>query len=456
MKRKYLSDLREWIGSKGRRPLVIRGARQVGKTWLVRRFAESQGKRLIELNFEKRPAFASLFEPNDPKQILLNLEAAFNETFDPNHSLLFLDEIQAIPELLAKLRWFAEDLPALAVIAAGSLLEFVLEKHTFSMPVGRINYMHMEPLSFEEFLLASGKEKLLEYLISFQWGVNVPSALHDQLMALFKEYVVIGGMPAAVASWIADRSLTKISQIQHDLTSTYRDDFAKYCGRIDKERLDEVLVGVPKHLAQKFVYSKINATVQAYTVKQALDLLCKARICHRVTSCHANGLPLGAEVDEKYIKVIFLDVGLCSAVLGLTLNQITSTEEIALINKGVVAEQVVGQLLRTIEASYLEPELYYWLREEKGSSAEIDYVIQNGTQVIPVEVKAGSTGTLKSLHLFMGLKKLPLAVRFNSSLPSKTDVQIKDSLGNDVSYTLLSIPFYLCGQVRRLASLTNS
>ncbi len=454
MKRKYLSDLQEWVGSKGRRPLVIRGARQVGKTWLVRRFAESQGKRLIELNFEKRPELASFFEPNDPKQILLNLGAALNETFDPSHSLLFLDEIQAVPELFAKLRWFAEDLPELAVIAAGSLLEFVLEKHTFSMPVGRINYMHMEPLSFEEFLLAFGKDKLMEYLISFQWGMNIPSALHDQLMGLFKEYVVVGGMPAAVLSWITDRSLTKISQIQHDLTSTYRDDFAKYCGRIDTQRLDEVLIGVPKHLGQKFVYSKINSSVQANTVKQALDLLCKARICHRVTSCHANGLPLGAEVDEKYIKVIFIDVGLCSAVLGLTLNQIATAEEISLINKGGIAEQVVGQVLRTINDSYLEPELYYWLREGKGSSAEIDYVIQHGSQVVPVEVKAGSTGTLKSLHLFMGLKKLSFAVRFNSSLPSKTEVQVKDSLGNDVSYTLLSIPFYMSGQVKRL--LTSS
>lgn len=452
MKRKYFTELQDWMKSKGRRPLVIRGARQVGKTWLVRKFAESQGKRLIELNFEKRPEFFSFFETNDPRQILLNLGAYFNQTLTPNDSLLFLDEIQAIPELLEKLRWFAEDLAELPVIAAGSLLEFVLEKHTFSMPVGRINYMHMEPLSFEEFLGACGKDKLLEYLISFELGTPIPKALHDQLMALFKEYIVIGGMPAVVASWITDRSLTKINQIQHDLTSTYRDDFTKYCGRIDTERLDEVMLGVPKHLGHKFVYSKINSSVQTNAVKQALDLLCKARLCHRVSSCHANGVPIGAEVNEKFIKVVFLDVGLCSAMLGLSLSQMTTIEEISLINKGGIAEQVIGQLLRTIDHPYLEPKLYYWLREEKGASAEIDYVIQHRSHIIPVEVKAGSTGSLKSLHLFMGLKKLSLAVRFNSSEPSKTDVQLKDSLGNDVSYTLLSLPFYLSGQVRRLCS----
>lgn len=388
MKRKYLKDLQIWIESSQCKPLVIRGARQVGKTWLVRQFAELQGLQLIELNFEKKPEFSSFFESNDPKQILLNLEAALHAKFDPARCLLFLDEIQTVPELLAKLRWFAEDMPELAVIAAGSLLEFVLEKHTFSMPVGRINYMHIEPLSFEEFLLASNKESLLDFLRAFEWGTKIPLAIHQQLMALFKEYIIVGGMPAAVDSWIKERSLAEVNQIQHDLVATYRDDFGKYNGRIDEKRLDEVLAAVPKLLGKKFVYNEVNARAQSRTVKQALDLLCKAKVCHQVTSCHANGLPLGAEVDEKFIKAIFLDVGLCGAALGLTLNQVTSIEEIALINKGAIAEQVAGQLLRTLGPAYIEPKLYYWLRHEKGSSAEVDYIIQHEMDVIPVEVKA--------------------------------------------------------------------
>jgi predicted AAA+ superfamily ATPase len=449
MKRKYFVFLQEWLRAHDRKPLVIRGARQVGKTWLVRYFAEQQNRRLIELNFEKEPHLASFFQSNDPKEILLNLGSLRDEVIDPNQCLLFLDEIQAVPELLPKLRWFAEDLPELPVIAAGSLLEFVLEEHTFSMPVGRIGYMYMEPLSFEEFLVASKREPLLSHLEAFQWSTKIPKALHEKALSLFKEYIVIGGMPAAVASWVAERSLLKVNQIHRDLITTYRDDFAKYCGRIDKERLDEILLAIPKFLGEKFIYSKVNPNIRSELIKQAFDLLCKARVCHRVTSAHANGVPIGAELDKKFFKAIFLDVGLCSAALDLTLDQITTTDEIILINSGGIAEQVSGQLLRTISLPYIEPELYYWLREGK-NSAEIDYIIQHGSRLIPIEVKACSTGSLKSLHLFMGLKKLSTALRINSDFPTQTDVQVKDQDGNDVKYTLLSIPFYLLGQIHRL------
>lgn len=451
MERKYLVFLQKWLAAQNRQPLVIRGARQVGKTWLVRYFAKEEHRRLIELNFEQQPQLATFFKSNEPKQILLNLGSFLGEEIIPHQCILFLDEIQAVPELLEKLRWFAEDLPELPVIAAGSLLDFVLEKHTFSMPVGRIGYMYMEPLSFEEFLVACKQKALVHYLEAFQWNTEIPEALHTKLMSLFKEYIIVGGMPAAIASWMTHRSLPEVSQIHRNLITTYRDDFAKYSGRIDKERLDEVMTTTPKLLGEKFVYSKVNPDVQSPPIKQAFELLCKARVCHRVTSSHANGIPLGAGLDKKFFKAIFLDIGLCSAALGLTLDQIITIDEINLINSGGVAEQAAGQLLRTIDLPYIEPELYYWLREGK-NSAEIDYIIQQDSRIIPIEVKAGSTGSLKSLHLFMGLKKLGLALRINSDLPSQTDIQIKDHEGKDINYTLLSIPFYLIGQIHRIAS----
>lgn len=450
MKRTYIAFLEKWLASKERKPLVIRGARQVGKTWLVRHLAESQKRQLVEINFEKTPQITSLFQSNDPRQILLNLRAVSNQSIDIQNSLLFLDEIQAAPEILAKLRWFAEDLPEFPVIAAGSLLEFTLEKHTFSMPVGRISYMHLEPFSFEEFLLAKSKQHLFNYLLNYQNGTEIPQAIHEQLMTYFKEYIIIGGMPAAVSTWIKNESLKEVNQVHHDLIATYRDDISKYRGRVATERIDEVMSAVPKHLGEKFVYTKVNPSIPIHSIKHSLDLLCKARICHRIIGTAANGVPLGAEIQEKFLKVIFLDVGLCSVVLGLTLNEIYQIEEISLINKGGIVEQVVGQILRTIIPPYVEPALFYWHRSDKGSNAEVDYVIEHHNKVIPIEVKAGSTGGLKSLHFFMDLKGFSSAVRVNSDTPSITEVKVRNSLGHLVNYRLLSIPFYLLGQLHRL------
>lgn len=450
MHRTNIFFLTEWLKSSKRKPLVIRGARQVGKTWLVRHFAKLQGKKLLEINLEKQPSLASLFSDNDPRQILLNLEATFNKSIDPKNYLLFIDEIQAAPELLAKLRWFAEDMPELPVIAAGSLLEFVLAKHSFSMPVGRISYMYLEPLSFEEFLLASNKQHLVEYIKAFTWQTTIPLFIHEQLMILFKEYIIIGGMPEAVSNWIHDKSLQTVSQVHYDLLATYRDDFAKYSGRIATERLDEVMMAIPKFLGKKFVYSKINPSIQVNAIKQSLNLLCKAKVCHQVLGCAANGVPLEAEIQDKYMKAILLDVGLCSTALGLSLAQVNAANEIDLINKGGIAEQVVGQILRTIVPPYTEPALYYWHRTAKGSDAEVDYIIQHKNNVIPIEVKAGSTGSLKSLHLFMGLKHFSLATRVNSDIPRQIEVNIKDTQGNPVNYVLLSIPFYLLSELHRI------
>lgn len=450
MHRTALLFLEDWLKSKQKKPVVIRGARQVGKTWLVRHFAQSRHLTLFEINFEKNPKHLTLFGSNDPKQILLNLGVHFNQTIDPKNSLLFLDEVQAAPEILSKLRWFAEDLPEFPVIAAGSLLDFALAKHTFSMPVGRIHYMHLEPLSFEEFLLSKNKKMLQEFLANYKIGSPVSMAIHEQLMNDFKEYLIIGGMPAAVSIWIQTSSLIKVNQIHHDLIATYRDDFAKYSGKLPIERLDEVMMAVPKFLGEKFVYTRVNPSIQIRAIKQSLDLICLSRVCHKVHACAANEVPLLAEIVDRYLKMIFLDVGLCSAALGLRLDQLIQIQEIALINKGGIAEQVVGQSLRTIVPFYTEPSLTYWHREEKGSNAEIDYVIQVGNQVIPIEVKAGSTGSLKSLHFFMGLKRFPLAIRINSEIPSMMEVDTKDHKGEAIRYHLLSLPFYLVGQINRL------
>ena len=448
MKRDCSAFLVEWLNSRERKPLVIRGARQVGKTWIIRDLADSQQRKLIELNFERRPDLENLFSSNDPKEILINLSASTGAKIEPSKAILFLDEIQEAPHLLAKLRWFAEDLPELPVVAAGSLLDFKLGKHEFSMPVGRIGYMYLEPLSFEEFLDAVGKQGLRTYLKNYEWNGTIPPSIHSELIKLVKEYLIVGGMPAAVSSWVKKSAPDAINQIHFDLLTTYRDDFAKYSGRLTISRLEDIMSSVPHQLGKKFIYRNANSDVSTEPLKQALDLICQARVCHRIVATSANGLPLGAEANEKFIKVIMLDCGLCSASLGLSLHQLASISEISIINSGGMAEQLVGQILRTLTPAYISPVLYYWQRGK--GEAEVDYIIQHENQVIPIEVKAGTTGALKSLHQFMGEKKKAIAARINSDLPSIGPARVKDSLGNLIEYQLLSIPFYLLGQLHRL------
>ncbi len=450
MYRTSLPFLKNWLSHPDRKPLVIRGARQVGKTWLVRKLAEAEGKKLIEINFETHPSRISLFEPEDVSRIFFNIEAAFKESFDSHKSILFIDEIQAAPHVFAKLRSFAEEMVQLPVIAAGSLLEFMLEDHEFSMPVGRIEYMYLEPFSFEEFLLARNAGKLVEYLKQYSWHEEIPLFIHNELMTYIKEYMIVGGLPAAVKSWQSHQSLQLVNQVHHNLIGTYRDDFPKYSRKISAAQLNDVMMAVPRHLGHKIMYSKINPDIPGAIVKQALTLLCGAKLCYKVRGCHANGIPLGSELQEAYRKVILVDVGLCSTTLGLSLEYMASVNEIDLFNKGGIAEQLAGQILRTVNPYYIEPALYYWHREESGSSAEIDYVVQHGNKVVPIEVKAGTTGTLKSLHVFMELKKSKLAVRVNSGVPTKTEISVKGLRGTPVQYTLLSVPFYLFGEVHRL------
>jgi len=435
---------KDWLVSKDRKPLVVRGARQVGKTWLIRELSKNTEKKLIEINFERDPQIKSLFEANNPKVILLNLEAYLGVKIVPSSSLLFLDEIQEAPEIFAKLRWFYEETPELPVIAAGSLLEFTLQDYSVSMPVGRITYLHLEPLSFEEFLYAQGGEALLTYIEKIPPPFAIPMAIHQSLQEHFRLYLQIGGMPAAVSRWIEDQSIESVITLQQDLLATYRDDFFKYKGRIDVQKLDTLLKAVPSQLGEKFICSKADPSIQSPAAKQILSLFNKARLCHVVQSSAGNGVPLAAEVKSKAFKQIFLDIGLANRFLGTSFSFSKTTIE------GGISEQVVGQMLRCLFPFYREPTLYYWQREEKGSSAEIDYLIEHRDNIIPIEVKSGSTGSLKSLHFFMNAKHLSLAVRINNDLPSITPIKIKNADKTEISYTLLSIPFYLTNQIHRL------
>jgi predicted AAA+ superfamily ATPase len=303
--------------------------------------------------------------------------------------------------------------------------------------------------------MARDKSQLFDYLNNFHIGAEIPESIHLQLIELHKEYIIVGGLPAAVASWTTEQSLEKLSKIHQNLITTYRDDFGKYRGHLDISELEDVMISVPKQLGHKFVYKNVNPDGNTKQIKRALGLLNMARLTHSVVSTHANGIPLAAESNKKFFKEISLDVGLCSAQMGLTLDKIQSSDEINLINKGGIAEQCTGQLLRTTFPYYIDPKLFCWMRKDVGTSSEVDYIIQHKSSVIPVEVKAGTTGTLKSLHYFMGTKGYDFAVRVNTDYPSIVDVDMKDTSGNRVQYKLMSIPFYLLGQIHRLIDLAQ-
>lgn len=452
MYRFALDYLKEWKEKSIRKPLVIRGARQVGKSFLVEMFAKEAFENLVKIDLEKMPDMASLFRSRSPSTILPLLEARFNADIKLGKTLLFLDEIQASPEVFATIRYFYEELPTLHVIAAGSLLEFVLKEHEFSMPVGRIEYMHIGPMQFEEFLIAAQKEKLRQYLCDYKLGEDIPSSIHDELMQMVKQFLMIGGMPEAVSVFLSSNSYRECESVQQSIISTYRDDFNKYAKRADPRRLEKVFNKVPQMVGQKFKYSQIDREERSRDLKVALDLLSMARVVSPVHHSSANGVPLRAEMDDSRFKVLFLDVGLLNHSCGLGISEFEGVLDIMTVNAGAVCEQFVGQHLMYLQQFFEEPELFYWVREKKISNAEVDYLLSIGTDIVPVEVKAGKSGTLKSLQVFLCEKKRGIGLRFNSDLPSLMNTMTSLPTGNNRPFKLLSLPLYMIGQTKRICS----
>lgn len=452
MKRIAESILDRWIKEGKRNPLVIRGARQVGKTWLARNCALRHKKDLIEINFERDPLARIWFSSNNPLTILGEVSLALNRPIVPENALLFLDEIQAAGEILAKLRWFAEEMPQLAVIAAGSLLEFTLLDHAFSMPVGRIKFLHMEPMCFTEFLDAHGQTTLHEWLRSWRWGDEFSPTLHRQAQSWFHRYGMIGGMPNIVNKDVQGSSAEACRELQLDLVATYRADFAKYSGRIRTEILDAALQAVSRSLGRKFVYAHAGEGLKDYQVKTALRALASAKVCHFVRYSAANGLPLGGEIKESFHKVILNDIGLLHALIRTPASgAFPGRESIAPQIRSQLAEQITGQQLRMLGPfSGDGPQLYYWQREG-GRPGEIDFLVQIRDIIIPVELKSGAAGSMKSLHQFMHDKRLERALRFDQNPPSQLDMSVKTTQRQDVRYRLFTLPHYMAAFADRLA-----
>lgn len=449
MKRFFTEYLIDWKNRSHRKPLIVRGARQVGKTFTIEEFGNENFDKVIKVNFEEAPELKQFFITNNVRQIVQNLETYFGKKILLSGTLLFLDEIQTCPEAIVTLRYFYENIPDLHVIAAGSLLDHALNDLQYSMPVGRVEFAYMYPLCFYEFLDAVGETLLVEFLQNYNITKKIPSPIHNKLIGLVRLYFFIGGMPEAVNVYAETKSLINTERIHESIIKSLEFDFAKYGTRSQQITMTKLLRYIPKVTGQKFKYANFDNSIRSDAIKKALDLLGMSRIVQLVHNTKATRPPLEHGVVEKVFKTLFLDIGLSNHILKLRL---TDMENISLYNEGSLAEQFIGQELLCMPPYFTENNVYYWMREKRNSAAEIDYVVQSGNQIAPIEVKAGKSGTLKSLQIFVTEKNLSKAIRFNSDLPSSVQVDTSIKINNTmtkVNFQLVSLPFYLVREFSR-------
>lgn len=436
MRRQAIADLDQWKTVTNRKPLIIRGSRQVGKTYLIENWGRNCFESVVTLNFEQEKILERHFISLDPKKIISSLELELNVDIQPGRTLFFLDEIQAAPIAISALRYFYEQLPDLHVIATGSLLDFTLDTMDTPMPVGRVEYYFLHPFSFVEFLDATGAEKLATFLREIVELNEISEAIHLRLLEKLREYYFVGGMPAAVHDYAMNSNFRNVQRIQSSIVLTLQDDFNKYRKRFDPELLRIVLHSTAAHPVRRQKYVDISRNHRAEQIKKAFELLRLARLVDLVFFSTAQGIPLLVQARPDLFKPLFLDIGLCNRLAAVPL--LSSTDLLLSIREGELAEQFVGQQLLLTQEYYLPPQLFYWERLSRGSSAEIDYLINIGQEIIPIEVKAGRGTTLRSLHSFLDEHpSVKRAVRFGVRMPEKEMIE-----GKKGKCLLLSLPLY--------------
>ncbi len=393
MYRTKIEELKGWKNKENRKPLLINGARQIGKSWLVKHFGTEHftGKTII-VNFDLQKDIHHIFDKNlDAKRIIFELEIALNTAINVETDLVFFDEIQACPNALASLRYFYEDYTELYLIAAGSLLDFEFRNVPF--PVGRVDIMAMFPMTFYEYLLAMEKDKLAQL-------IQAPVEEFDESYAQFFEeelnlYFIIGGMPEAVADFKKNKNLENVKSIQNNLLYTYEQDFKKYQPTVNSDCLDDILENIIKLLGNQIVYTKLSDGFTSPTIKKGVEVLKTAKILHSVPNVSVSGLPLTKA--GKQFKLFYLDIGLLVRKSGIDYSNLYIKKELTAAFQGALAEQFVMQQL--IAKKDVDPK--YWARTDKGTSSEIDFVMVENGKIVPIEVKAGKSGSLKSLHYIL-------------------------------------------------------
>jgi uncharacterized protein len=413
MRRTILKTLKDWKSNKIRKVLLLRGARQVGKTYIVRELAKNF-TYFIEVNFEKNPDVRFFFEQNlDSVRLCTNISVYYGIPVVDGKTLLFFDEIQSCPKAIQSLRFFYESKPGLHVIAAGSLLEFVIEDIT-SWGVGRIRSLYMYPMSFDEFLLANQEDALLELKKNASDINPVNQVFHEKLKDYLRKFLMIGGMPEAVKNFVANKTdMLSVQNVLSDIAISYMDDFAKYKSRIPVLRLREVMESVIKQSGGKFIYSNAGLLSNPAQAKEALELLEMAGLVYKTYHSSGEGIPLGSGVNYKKFKAVLHDTGIFQQLSGLKLSDLIIAHNVDLLNKGNIAEAFAGLEMMKYANAHEKKQLYYWHREKRGGNAEVDYLTEQHGHVIPIEIKSGSTGKMQSIYRFLEEKNAPWGIRIS-------------------------------------------
>jgi predicted AAA+ superfamily ATPase len=420
IERKIDVELLEWKSSPARKPLLVRGARQVGKSTAIRNLSK-HFDFFIEINFDEQPQYQILFQnTSDVHDLLDQLSIITRTDIIEGRTLIFLDEIQACLPAISILRYFYEKKPNLHVIAAGSLLEFALAELP-SFGVGRVRSLFMYPFSFIEFLGALNEKPLIRIIQESNSDKPINPIFHEKLKIYLKKFLIIGGMPEAVHTYVSKGSLLEVQRILDDLIIAIQADFSKYKKQMPPASIKSVFGSIVQQVGKKYKYSNEYTSLSNPVIKQVIELLEMAGLVYPVIHSSCNGIPIGAEANPKKTKLLIFDTGIYQRILGLDVASLLLKDDFEVINKGNIAELFVGLELLKLNSSYEKTSLYYWHRESKSSQAEVDYVIQNQDAIIPIEVKAGTKGAMQSMYLFMDEKQSDFGIRFSLENFSKYD-----------------------------------
>ncbi len=434
MRRGKIEELIAWKNSASRKPLIIRGARQVGKTWLMQEFGKTHYTQTVYLNFERNKRLKTLFSDDfDIKRIIVALQAETGLTINAGDTLLIFDEIQEVPEALTALKYFYEDAPQYHILAAGSLLGVALHSHT-SFPVGKVIFMDLYPLSFTEFLEALGEKALIELLTIKDW--KLISSYKSRFIDRLRQYYYIGGMPEAVLSFSKNSSFKDVRDIHNQILDAYEQDFSKHAPRDIVPRIRMVWNSIPAQLAKenrKFIYGIIKEGARAKDYELALSWLIDCGLVHKICRITRPSLPLKAYEDRSAFKLFLADIGLLSSMGGIDAKTMLEKNAVFSEFKGALTEQYVMQQLNTSD-EYI---IYYWSAER--STAEVDFVLQYKSLIIPVEVKAEENLQAKSLKVYHDKFNPEVTIR-----SSMSDYRKEEWLTN--------LPLYAISELRHLIS----